>query len=435
MKKRLYLVILVILLLFLPKPAYTSNRLKIEPSIIDFGFVPLDRNMIQDVVLTNLSDQKISNISINIPDSLSEYYRCEKDPPFIEGMDSTTVYLSFYCSEMFVTCEGSIFIKYIIGEKSFTDIIEVHGEPAMERGWNWISIPKLNRSSNKGYEISALLKPLEPYARTVLCEGGVMECIEYTWSHMGLYYYDDTSFIKLRMLGGNEEVYPFELKEDSLSFLPANTSFDLNKGYNWIGYWLPGSQDLQTAFGIHWDEVHAIKAERWFYINQRFYTEDYSIILDLPANQNHKLHYGRGYVVIMKEQVKGFKWNVSANNRILEQQYKNPSFITFKEKSNYEVVDVIGIPESAEEVGAFDNDDICIGAGLVNEHHTAQILIYPRSTRNDSGEISIKLKCRGITDPQPSAYLLFNNTTKKFVDKKLYVNTQVYNIIKMCNEQ
>jgi len=425
--------LIILLLFFIIQAVYASDHFKIEPDLINFGFVPIETGVIKQVTIKNNTDSTITDLSITIPDSLLSYYKCESLPNTIEHQDSITIHISFCCHEMFVTCEGLIYIEYMIGVNSFTDIIEVHGEPALKRGWNWISFPKLNRRSNQGTEISAILKPLKPFARIVLCKGGVMESIENTWTHMGLFYYDDTAFIKLRMLGGNENVYPFELKEDSLSLIPADTALDLNKGYNWIGYWLPESQKLRTAFGTHWDKVHAIKAEGWFYINQKFYANDYSIIFNLPANQDRLLHYGRGYVVIMKEPVKGFYWTNTTENRTQELLCKKSSYFAYQEEANYEVVDVINIPENAEELGAFNADGVCIGAGIVNESHAAQILVYPCDTKIDTEDIFFKLKYYDETDLHLIEYLLFDNSDKKFVDKKLHVNTQVYNIIKMCN--
>ena len=162
--------------------------------------------------------------------------------------------------------------------------------------------------------------------------------------------------------------------------------------------------------------------------------DDYRIIFDLPANQVQELHYGRGYVVIMTVPVKGFQWQNSKEKNIQYPFCKKTSYFSYEERANYEVVDVIGIPDNAEEVGAFNADGVCIGAGIVNEHHTAQILMYPCETKIDTGEIIFKSKYRDESDQRPAEYLLFDNTTKTFIDKQLHVNTQVYNIIKMCNE-
>lgn len=425
---------ILLLLCFFTQAVSASDYLKIVPDFIDFGFVPFDEEIIKEFTLENITGLQIENVSIIITDSIAAYFHTENVGTSIDPHDSTKVHLSFSCSEMFVTREGKIFIKYKIEGEDFEDEIRVHGEPALKRGWNWISFPKLCKRSDQGTEISAILKPLEPFARIVLCKGGVMESIENSWAHMGLFHYDDTAFIKLRMLGGNEYVYPFELKGDSLSLLPAATAFDLNKGYNWIGYWLQEPQDVRTAFGAAWDKVHAVKAESWFYINQKFITENYSIILDLPANQDRLLHYGRGYVVIMKETEKGFSWIRHKDERNQEQPCNNTTYFMYEKRANYEVIDVINIPDNATEVGAFTDDGKCIGAGFVNEHHAAQLLIYPYDIPEDGTELSFRIKYHDQLNPRPITYLLFNNSTRKFVDTKLCVNKKVYNIIKICDE-
>jgi len=431
---RYRIVLLLFLFGFLFQTLYASDHLKMVPDHIDFGLIPLDFTVSKDIILQNRTDNQISNISISISDTLFPYYRSKIVSTLIEPFESTTITISFCCREMFVSCDGKVFISYTCNDSLYSKKIEVKGTPALKRGWNWISFPKLNRKSRKGHELSEILKPLQPYARTVLCRGGVMENIEHTWAHMDLSHYDDTSFIKLLMLGGDERVYPFEQNEDSLSLLPDNTSFDLQQGYNWIGYWLPGSQNLEDAFGEYWNKVHAIKAENWLYLNEEFLTEDYQILFDLPAHQTRSLNYGRGYVVIMEEPIKDFRWNVGNDAERYEQLCSKGTHFNYETKANYEVVDVINIPARVEEVGAFIENDVCIGAGFVDEHLSAQILLYPTDYYDTSQEITLQLKYHGKSETRNAHYVMYDMSTRKFVDRKLHANTQLYNIIKISDE-
>ena len=425
--------ILIFLILFL-QSLFASDHLKSTPQSIDFGYVPLDKAVSKNIILKNNTDNQISNVSISIPDTLLSYYSSQFISTSIEPFDTTTITLSYCCHEMFVTCDGKISIHYTCNDSLYSREVEVKGTPALTRGWNWISFPRLNRKSKEGYELSEILEPVKPFARTVLCKGGVMENIEHTWAHMDLYHYDDTSFIKLLMLGEDKQVYHFEQNEDSLSLLPADTSFDLQKGYNWIGYWLPHSQNPEQAFGEHWSKVHAIKAENWFYINEKFVDEDYQILFDLPAHKPHCLNYGRGYVIIMEESVKDFTWSESKNKLVKETSCTRESYFDHKTKANYEVIDVINIPEGVEEIGAFIIKDVCIGSGFVDEHSSAQILLYPSDYYDTSQEIILYLKYQGKPETRNAHYVLYDMSTRKFVDKKLTMNTQIYNIIKIRDE-
>jgi len=431
---RCRIIVLVFILCFVVQTLYASDLLKIVPDSIDFGFIPLDREVIKEITLKNITDNQISNVSISIPDTLLSYYRSKFVSTSIEPFDTTTITLSSCCHEMFVSCDGKISIHYTCNDSLYSKEVEVKGTPALTRGWNWISFPRVNRKSKRGHELSEILKPLQPYARTVLCKGGVMENIEHTWAHMDLYHYDDTSFIKLLMLGGDEPVYPFEQNEDSLSLLPADTSFDLQKGYNWIGYRLPHSQNLEQAFGEYWNKVHAIKAENWLYLNEEFLTEDYQILFDIPAHQTRSLNYGRGYVMIMEEPIKNFRWNVGNDAERYEQLCSKGAYFNYETKAHYEVVDVINIPEGVEEVGAFIENDVCIGSGFVDEHLSAQLLLYPTDYYDTSQEIILRLKYHGKSETRNAHYVMHDISTRKFVDKKLTLNTQLYNIIKIRDE-
>ncbi len=68
--------------------------------------------------------------------------------------------------------------------------------------------------------------------------------------------------------GGKLKASPDQTREYTVAAgstrLVPGTVNKMQKGWNWIGYWLPNSQKCDVAFGEHYSKVDKFKSEFWF---------------------------------------------------------------------------------------------------------------------------------------------------------------------------
>lgn len=407
---------------------------------IDFGSVPHDRTETKELVIKNIGSIDLTNIEITFADSIAEYYTIDPDdipdliPPSPNQTDSVCIPIEFCCHKMFVFCDGLITITS--SDPYMPEVqMMVYGRPALDNAWNWISFPALDRDASGNQDAEEVLEPLVPNANKLITMGGEMVYdLDYSqWIHDNLDDIVSTVCYKLEMFN-NFAYYPFSMVGDSISLIPADTEIYLEEGYNWIGYWLPKSQNFDEAFGInstnnHFDKVLSIQAENWYYRPdpdppEKDFPGQSKII---PSSRIHPLHYGRGYIVEMSEPIY-LAWNDPDGGNTKEGGYEETETFTYVEKSTYEVIDVIGLDETALEIGVLNTDDECLGAAKVDSMGSAQILAHTDTQAKEGTELTFCIY-QGKSIKESNNYLLYDFKSQEFIKAPLKAGMRKYNIV------
>jgi len=199
----------------------------------------------------------------------------------------------------------------------------------------------------------------------------------------------------------------------------------------WLGYYLPVSQNIVDAFGgldsQAWRNVNKVWAEDWYYDRMNNNRGDGKVT---PANSTvgKTLEYGKMYIVQMYRNVNNFQWH---NSGLLENPEIKSSvqYFTYNEKSEYEAIDVLNIPEGVLEIGVYEND-ICVGAVAV-EDTCAQILVYSDRFERDPAPFTFELiDGRGQTSTI-CGYQVMNHVTGEFVYDLLLPGNQEYSVVRL----
>ena len=404
---------------------------------IDFGGVPHDRKAIRELVIKNIGSDDLNNIEITFADTIAEYYTIDPDdipaviPP--SPTDSVCIPIEFCCHKMFVHCDGLITITSSDPYMPEVQML-VYGSPALDNAWNWISFPALDRDASGNQDAEEVLEPLVPNAHKLITQVGDMIYDGSYWTHSNLDDIISTVGYKLKMFN-NYAYYPFSMVGDSISLIPADTEIYLEEGYNWIGYWLPQSQNFDEAFGIdngNFEKVISIQAENWFF-GDPFYNQMKGDPYDpwqsfpLPSSTIRPLHYGRGYIVKMSEPI-DLVWNDPDGGNTKEEGYAKTEAFSFDEKETYEVIDVIGLDGSAQEIGVFNSGDECLGAAKIDSLGSAQILAYTDTQAKEGTELLFMIyQGKGIKES--NNFLLYDFDLEEFIEAPLKAGIRKYNIV------
>jgi len=419
---------------------YYEPGIYIIENEIDFGFVVKDLSKVETFTIGVKEDCQfdVSNIEINIPDSLQDYYTIinEDEIPTLQAGETFDVEIEFCCHKMFVFCDGLITITS--SDPYMPEVqMMVYGRPALDNAWNWISFPALDRDANGNQDAEEVLEPLvpagQPNAHQIVTYNGEMIYNLSTgqWDHYNLDDIVSTVGYKLEMFK-NYDYYPFSIVGDSITLIPADTEIHLEEGYNWIGYWLPQSQNFDEAFGIdngNFDKVISIQAENWYYsLPESPATKgDPYQSSPLPSARIRPLHYGRGYIVNMSEPI-DLVWNDPDGDNTKEKGYAKTEAFSFDEKETYEVIDVIGLDVSAQEIGVFNSGAECLGAAKIDSLGSAQILAYKDTQTREGTELTFCIY-QGKSIKESNNYLLYDFDLEEFIEAPLKAGTRKYNIV------
>ncbi len=401
---------------------------------IDFGGVPHDRAATMELVIKNIGSVDLTNIEITFADTIAEYYTIDpEDIPAVippSQTDSVCIPIKFCCHKMFVHCDGLITIT-----SSDTYIpkvqILVYGKPALDNYWNWISFPALDRDASGNQDAEEVLEPLVPNAHKLITQvGDMIYNLELNqWDHNELDDIVSTVGYKLKMFN-NYAYYPFSMVGDSISLIPADTEIHLEAGYNWIGYWLPQSQNIDVAFGPdNFEKVHSIQAENWYYSLPESIPDkgDPNQSSPCPSTRIRPLHYGRGYIVNVTEEF-DLTWTDPGDNNTKEEGYEETEAFSYNEKETYEVIDVIGLDGSAQEIGVFNSGAECLGAAKIDSLGSAQILAYTDTQAKEGTELTFCIY-QGKSIKESNNYLLYDFKSQEFIQAPLKAGIRKYNIV------
>ncbi|PID28850.1 MAG: hypothetical protein CSB55_03115 [Candidatus Cloacimonadota bacterium] len=386
----------------------------IEKQEINLGNVNPDSPVTVSLVLHNENDEySVNNINCTLSDETDAGLEIINCPSSVSPGGTEIIKLKFapeimyknYSGKIVINSDDPYFPEFIIPFSAYTGF---HG------GWNWCSFPFADLNEED------ILDSFNPFGLFVKTKNGYTEynVSDNSWSSHGLTNFENNNCYKVKMSSSSKS-YDIDLTGGH-----PYTSKTLYPGvYNWIGYWLLESKNIDDAFGDDFDKVISIKAETWFYDKQNISRG--LIPVPVPSNRIRALHYGRGYMVKVSEIIEDFKWGYSGNP-LQKDALKKPTVFTFEQKSDYEAIDIIGLSDGDIEIGAFV-DSVCIGAAVA-ENNQAQILAYTQNSGREEQEIYFKiLSERGSRSPE--GYFIFNQEKNNFEKGKIISNRNDYHIV------
>jgi len=262
-----------------------------------------------------------------------------------------------------------------------------HEFKPLHAGWNWEAFPRLERDANGMQPAEEVVAWLEPDAQEVqgMSSNGQVNMVWVTnsgWDHDGgLYNFTSTAGYKIEMTSG----YPDTLLPVAGDRIDPQTPLTIYPGQeNWLGYFLPYSQDPLDAFpAAALSAMTAIYGEGWAYTKQyNPETKRYEWLGRqvcqfggdcIPLTVN----YGEMVIVETTEEIT-FQWQDGQPRE--RTKAPAPHYFTVETQPSYEVVyvDTVISDQPVTEIGVRAGDQV-VGASPVTGYPT-QILAYTTGT-------------------------------------------------------
>ncbi len=310
---------------------------------------------------------------------------------------------------------------------SITDVKKCEGNH-----WNWVSFPRLDRINNNPVLAPPVFEQFLdwPFPLELKYTGNITVLV-YNHPVWIPDYYDICSSLgyKLDLQSTGDHYLPLEG-----SRLPANYQLTYSLDpytYHWLGYWLPESQNIVDAFGDLWQYVEKVKSEDWFY--DKYIPERGMDPIPISwITEGKTMTYGKSYMVWFKDEIiPDFHWASSGDSEKLEEKNESENF-TYNEKPDYEVIDIINIPENVIEIGIFADNE-CVGAVVVQDS-SEQILVYSDNANRDPIPFNFEIiNGRGLSVPIKN-YDVFNYRTGVFEQGVVISGMQEYSLIMLGEE-
>jgi Secretion system C-terminal sorting domain len=304
----------------------------------------------------------------------------------------------------------------------------------LSRGWNWESFPRLERLANENVNIVPILETIQNYGNINLLDMLYETDLLHHTSPPNYWFpgsFDIYSTNLYKIDVDPEDDWILELAGTRLPsdyFFPEGEELEAET-YHWLGYWLPQTQDMDVAFGEFWEFVEEVKAEEWYYGPQPSGGRDL-VIGHKPSLKMRALEYGKGYEVKFSEEISGFQWFTSTEAAEEYERSSTENF-TFEEQPDYEVIDILEIPENVVEIGVFQ-DSVCVGAVAVQDT-CEQILVYVDNSSRDQVPYNFEVVTNNRSLQEVLNYMVFNKDDGIFENRSLIAGSQPYSIIKFGN--
>ncbi|MEA3475207.1 MAG: T9SS type A sorting domain-containing protein [Candidatus Cloacimonadota bacterium] len=300
-------------------------------------------------------------------------------------------------------------------------------------GWNWVSFPVMD--TNYADPVLHVLEPI------------LDDLVEVRYKDDKVVYHDLYGWHN--DLGDFRSIDGYKIKMNNDADLtvagywaghPDNPDIviPLYEGEeNWIGYFLPETQDCEDAFGDDWDKVISIKAEDWYYhIPYQNPTKYVPGEVCPRPGPPRPLECGEGYIVKVDEDILDFTWRNSGNTK--EPYGKAESdYFTFEKAADYMpiFVDSSEVTEDVNEVGVFIDDE-CIGASKVEEYPVLILAYVEDDNLRDGSELSFQLY-NGTKNvaTQVNDVAVYDPVTFAYVDKPVYLNKDDFVIVRLNTEE
>ena len=292
--------------------------------------------------------------------------------------------------------------------------------------WNWVSFPRLDRDDDEEVDAPGILDDFLdwPFNLELLYLDDNNPVLEYSvftqaWNPAS---YDVKSSLgyKLDPQDNGDHYLP---SQNGATCLPADWELTytlLRETKNWMGYWLPWTQNIEDAFGEFWESVVSVEAEDWYYEYSEEETPTSS-----PTDKN--MVYGKAYIVVFDEHVEEFYWTDYIEEAEQRERMESEYF-SYNNLPSYEAIDVMDIPQNVIEIGVFE-DDLCVGAVVVQDT-CEQILVYSSSQVPFSFEVVTNNR---QANQQIKSYQVLNKETRLYENRPLISGQQKSSVIMFGN--
>jgi hypothetical protein len=396
----------------------------VEDQNINFGYINPDGPFSIEIKIQNIStSHSLDNINCYISSNIFNYVEILDYPTSINAESYDFITMKFAPTKMYTNYEGQITIQS--DDLYFPEIIlPISFYTGFHGGWNWVAFPF------EGLQTEEVFDALNPFGVSIVSDIGYMayDASNNEWIYYGLDNLENNKCYKVWM-----SYSPSSYEIENLG-THAYTSITLYPEQdNWVGYWLTNSQNIDDAFGDDFEKVISVRSERWYY-GPIPVDPDRGDPTDpiRPSSTMRALHYGRGYVVRVNETIESFDWNYSGNifdNDTIEK----PINFTYEEKSDYEVIDIIGLDDNIIEIGAYI-DTTCVGAAVITDS-MAQILVYIDENVREGSVIEFELISSNRERHKINNYFVYNFNTNHFEEGRVITNRQLYNLVTLENNQ
>ncbi len=304
--------------------------------------------------------------------------------------------------------------------ESYFDIKKLKGNY-----YHWISFPRAKRKDNEPFDIIKILNGINPKTEGLELRNHSTPVLNYIasgWSNPD-YLVKSTQSYKI-LSWGNKEYYIVERGKR----LTSHYTLHLSAGENWVGFWLPGSENWQDALGEFKDAFWQIRAEDWALTK---------VGGSWIGPQDATFDYGKGYIMFVDKRLYpqgvNFFWTSHKHTLKKYEKEKAKHFKYEKNKRIYEILDIASIDTDKEikEIGAYTNG-ICIGASKVKDY-PVQILAYThrKNRGGDDNSIYFKLIYKDGKSELTNNILNYNRKTGKFEKYVLKTTGAGYHYIKL----
>lgn len=321
--------------------------------------------------------------------------------------------------------------------------------PLQDGRWSWLSFPRLNRDGNDPVSVAEILGGSNIVPDNYIDESklqnlpiGLENIVE------NVYYYPNwqqggqlpnaKSTLGYKLYLDYDDPQPHNKRLHLFGNLldPSWGNVNLLDGHeNWIGYYLPYTQDLPSALPDEFESrISSIKAQYWTCYNDEPVGE--GAIWACVCNKGRvELKYGDMAIITTKEDINGFHWNYGGSN---EGTLERPGtdYYTFTETSDYDPIfielDTTGNPL---EIGAFVQDS-CIGATTVLDSDT--MVLISAYTEGLSGEIYFEeyYGSNKSFSPPKTEYFVKTPQTRTMVKRMIHTSeNQDYYIVSFKDHQ
>lgn len=274
--------------------------------------------------------------------------------------------------------------------ESFAYLPDVE-QKLLNENWNWVGFPILpdNDETPVTEAFSRLTDLNDPfsYVNTIdvrdLDVGTIWE--NENWQLPG---YPITSVNGYKINIADDDYTLFNTPFSGTKIAP-DTPIELTEGENWICYFLPELNHPSDAFPQYvLDRMVSIMAQDWFLTrrNGSFYTDkECPPYEEGTISECHQLVYGNMYIVNMAEPAT-FSW-IFPHEEPSEYNDPTPIHFSYEEQGAYlpVVIESIENEQNIIEIGAFNENDICVGAEVVSGT-PVNFKLYNQSLENVSFE-------------------------------------------------
>ena len=318
--------------------------------------------------------------------------------------------------------------------------------PLHPRIWNWISIPRLDQV-NSPIPVQEILDPMQPFPDTLRMINRPLNPVSpylFIRNWFGIW---SGNLTHVQSTFG----YKFIHSAPTIRYLPMSgelpdpaTTITIYPGHeNWVGYFLPQSQNpLEAIPATVLANLRSIIGQYWSCFNNSFIAPPPKSTASSPGiwrcqcNQgNVEIAYNDMVVLNLGNPIQQtFSWNQPGDgSAIIEKDA--PEFFNYSEQADYESIiielDTLNLPE---EIGAFAGDT-CIGATKILPNDTSA-LICAYSEGFEGEEITFELLySTKASRPVIDDYLVFNTQTRIMENRKITVGeNQTYYLVSLKNK-